>query len=396
MMKLAGVHLARTLLQVPPVHKRLSRKFRWTKKLLHHLRCLHHRSKQNQIMASPHSDGSVLFSSLPKWKAPWHEFFFSYGTQAVIIAIFVWIPVLHPEVLEGPKKDYHAIELVPTPVPINHAPQRQLPKRVLVAKLDPPPVPALTLAAPRPTPPKPKVEDAPAPEVKIAAKKIDVPAPTQIVMPKQAVKINNFPSTGSSAPQTIERPAAQVQTGGFGDPNGVPARTMQTRAVNIASSGGFDMPTGPGYGNGTGGARGARGVVASAGFGNGTAISNPRVASGTVRSAGFGDADVPAPPTVRSRPAQVSINVIPAEIISKPVPIYTEEARTQRIEGEVLLEVVLEASGKLRVLRVVRGLGHGLDDAAVHAAEQIRFKPAMKDGQPYDSTAVVHIIFQLA
>jgi TonB family protein len=86
----------------------------------------------------------------------------------------------------------------------------------------------------------------------------------------------------------------------------------------------------------------------------------------------------------------------PAEIISKPVPSYTDEARAKRIEGEVLLEVVFEASGRLRVLRVVRGLGHGLDDSAVHAAEQIRFKPALKDGQPSDSTAVVHIIFQLA
>jgi len=62
----------------------------------------------------------------------------------------------------------------------------------------------------------------------------------------------------------------------------------------------------------------------------------------------------------------------------------------------VLLEVVLEASGKIRVLKVVRGLGHGLDDAAVRAAEQIRFKPAMRDGQPSDSTAVLHIIFQIA
>jgi TonB family protein len=78
------------------------------------------------------------------------------------------------------------------------------------------------------------------------------------------------------------------------------------------------------------------------------------------------------------------------------VPIYTDEARSLKIQGEVLLEVVLEASGKLRIVRVVRGLGHGLDDAAVRAAEQIRFKPALRDGQPADSTAVLHIIFQLA
>jgi TonB family protein len=217
------------------------------------------------------------------------------------------------------------------------------------------------------------------------------------VIPKQIVRTNVF-STGSSAPQTIVKAPDKVQTGGFGDPNGVPARTTQTRAVNIAQSGGFDMPAGPGSGNGTGGATGARGVVASTGFGNGVATGNARSSGpATVHQAGFGDADVAAPPTVQSRAAtQAAARMTPAEIISKPVPAYTPEARAQRIEGEVLLEVVFEASGKLRVLRVVRGLGHGLDDSAVRAAEQIRFKPALKDGQPSDSTAVVHIIFQLA
>ncbi len=347
-------------------------------------------------MTSPQSEGSILFSSLPKWRAPWNEFVLSYGTQAVVIGILIWIPVLHPEILEAPKKDYHAIELVPTPVPVNHTPQRQLPKPVLQARLDPPPA-ALRLSAPQPQP-KPRVEETPVPEVKLAAtKKLD-PIPTSApVMPKQAVKTNVF-SAGSSAPQTIDRAPEKVQTGGFGDPNGIPAKTTQTRAVNIAQSGGFDMPTGPGYGNGTGGANGVRGVVASTGFGGGVATGTARTSSsGAVRQSGFGDADVPAPPTVQSRPAaQAAARMVPAEILSKPVPSYTEEARNKKIEGEVLLEVVFEASGKLRVLRVVRGLGHGLDDSAVHAAEQIRFKPALKDGQPSDSTAVVHIIFQLA
>jgi outer membrane biosynthesis protein TonB len=44
----------------------------------------------------------------------------------------------------------------------------------------------------------------------------------------------------------------------------------------------------------------------------------------------------------------------------------------------------------------MRGLGHGLDEAAVHAAEKIQFKPALRDGQPTDSEAVLHIEFQLA
>jgi TonB family protein len=346
-------------------------------------------------MSSQAPDPS-LFSMLPKGRTPWSEFVLSYGTQAIIIAILVWVPVLHPEILESPKKE-QLIELVPTPEPVNHTPQKQLPKRVLVAKLDPiDPAPvAIRVPAPQPRP-KIKVEDTPAPQVKIAEKKLDLPAASAPVIPR-TIKTNVF-STGSSAPQTIDRPAAQVQTGGFGDPNGVPAKlnTGKTQ-VNIAAAGGFDMPTGPGNGNGTGGANGVRGVVASTGFGNGTAVQDSRPQRGVVKQAGFGDADVAAPPTVQSRPAaQATARIIPAEILSKPTPVYTEEARTQRIEGEVLLEVVLEASGKVRVLRVVRGLGHGLDDAAVRAAEQIRFKPAMQDGQPSDSTAVLHIIFQLA
>ena len=116
-----------------------------------------------------------------------------------------------------------------------------------------------------------------------------------------------------------------------------------------------------------------------------------------VQQSGFGDADVPAPPTVHSHSSDTaSGSAVPAEIISKPTPVYTQEARKLRIEGEVLLEVVLEASGNLRVKRVVRGLGHGLDDNAVKAAEQIRFRPATRNGQPADSTVVLHIIFQLA
>jgi len=341
---------------------------------------------------------SPLFSMLPKRRVPWHEFVFSYGTQAVIVAIFVWVPILHPEVLETPKTYLHLTALIPVEPPVNHEPQRRLPppKEVLVAKLDPVPAPAaLRLAAPRPIP-KPKVEDAPAPEVKIAEKKLDIPPTKTPVIPK-VISTGNF-STGSSAPQTTRRPAEQVQTGGFGDPNGVPAKLNQGKAlVNIAQAGGFDMPTGPGNGNGTGGAKGVSGVGASTGFGGGVAVeprgSAPR---GTVRQAGFGD-DVPAPPTVQSRPAAAATaKITPAEILSKPVPIYTDEARAKKIEGEVLLEVTFEATGKIHVVRVVRGLGHGLDDAAVRAAEQIRFKPALKDGQPSDSTAVLHIIFQLA
>jgi len=84
------------------------------------------------------------------------------------------------------------------------------------------------------------------------------------------------------------------------------------------------------------------------------------------------------------------------EILYKPNPVYTAEARQLQLQGEVLLEVSFGANGQLQVNRVVRGLGHGLDEAAVAAANKMKFKPALRAGVPVDSTAVVHVVFQLA
>ena len=352
-----------------------------------------------RIMSSPASQ-ETLFSLLPRTRTPWTEFVFSTGAQALAIAVLAGVRLLHPAVFSAPEHTYHVIGVVSTPVPVNHQPQPQTEFRpVVVAQLDPP-ANALRLPAP---PPKAvlKLEDEPVPTVSITPRKLD-PPPMVInsapVIPKPGVKTNVF-SEGSSATPTVARTPSEVQTGGFGDPNALPAKGNPGKAVNIAALGGFDLPSGAGSGNGTAGAGGVPGVVVSGGFGNGTAIpsSRPR-ASAPVQPSGFAGADVPAPPIVQPHAAEAAAKarVVPAEIISKPTPIYTQEARSLGIEGEVLLEVVLEASGSLRVTRVVRGLGHGLDDNAVKAAEQIHFKPALRDGQPADSTVVLHIIFQLA
>ena len=90
------------------------------------------------------------------------------------------------------------------------------------------------------------------------------------------------------------------------------------------------------------------------------------------------------------------VKTIRAEITYKPRPAYTEEGRRLKIEGEVLLEVVFGANGQIQIQRVVQGLGHGLDESAIQAAQKIQFKPALKDGQPTDFQAVLHIVFQLA
>jgi TonB family protein len=58
--------------------------------------------------------------------------------------------------------------------------------------------------------------------------------------------------------------------------------------------------------------------------------------------------------------------------------------------------VVFKASGEIQVVRVVSGLHYGLDEAAVRAAQQIRFKPAQRNGLTVDLPATLHILFELA
>ncbi len=222
------------------------------------------------------------------------------------------------------------------------------------------------------------------------------PKPVRPEAPR-VVQTGSF-STGSSVTPTAQLAPQQVETGGFGDPNGAMPGKGDTGRVQVAQLGNFDLPSGPGVGNGTGGASGARAVVASAGFGNGTATSTPGPGRGTgaARAAGFGDARPVAPAAAPKPAVSKEPVVVPVEILHKPTPEYTEEARRLRVEGEVLLEVTFSADGRLQVLRVVRGLGHGLDEAAVRAAERIQFKPAMREGRPVSSNAVLHIVFQLA
>jgi TonB family protein len=201
---------------------------------------------------------------------------------------------------------------------------------------------------------------------------------------------------GSSAIPTIKKPREEVQTGGFGDPNGVPANGKTNHSPNIAAQGAYDMPTGPGYGNGTGGAKGAKGVVPSSGFGNGVATGSGGGNHGRVQSAGFADEATAAPAAKPKAVAATAARTTPVEILFKPKPAYTDEARSKKIEGDVLLSVVFTASGDVQIQRVVQGLGYGLDDSAKAAARQIKFKPAQQEGRPVDFPAIVHITFALA
>src|SRR5207249_7487410 len=187
--------------------------------------------------------------------------------------------------------------------------------------------------------------------------------------PKPEVKTNVFNSTGSSATPTVNLPSKQVQTGGFGDPNGMKAEGKPGKEANIGALGSFDLPVGPGAGNGTGGARGTKGVVASSGFGNGVApVGNG--GGGSARSVRQTVFDVEAAkPESTPKKRDTGPPQTPVEILFKPKPQYTQEARSLKLEGEVVLKVLFTAGGEARVLEVVRGLGHGLNENAEHAAQ---------------------------
>jgi TonB family protein len=336
---------------------------------------------------------------LPEPRARWQKFVFSYGVQSLVLTFVVVAAIAHPEILDMPLRDYHFISLVstPPPPPQKPAPVRNFPAPKVAEVVAPRPE-ALRVPKELLPPKKIEVPEVQAPKVELAAKLDPIPD-TKPAIPKQLVRTNVF-STGSSATPTMAAAPQKVQTGGLGDPNGLPARDSNGRPITIAKLGSFDMPAGPGYGNGTGGAKGARGVVASAGFGNGVATgdNSGRVSAsrGTVRQGGFGDADVVAPSQAKTKVPEPVAKTIPAEITFKPRPVYTEEGRRLKVEGEVLLEVVFTATGQVRIQRIVQGLGHGLDESAIRAAEKIQFKPALQDGQPSDFPAVLHIVFQLA
>ena len=338
---------------------------------------------------------------LPEARTRWGRFVLSYGMQSVVLTVFVIAAIAHPEVLVLPVHDYHFVRLVDTPPPIPQkpAPVKNFPAPApRVAEVVTPRPQAMRVPAELVAHKTPPVADIQPPKIAITANKEVLPD-VKPVIPKQLVKTNVF-SAGSSATPTMAAAPSKVQTGGFGDPNGVPASDPHGRAITIAQAGSYNMPYGPGSGNGTGGSHGAKGVVASAGFGSGVATGDGSgtvsASRGTVRQGGFGDADVVASAPVKSKSAEPVAKTIPAEITFKPRPVYTEEGRKLKVEGEVLLEVVFGATGQIRIGRVVQGLGHGLDESAIHAAEKIQFKPALKDGHPADFQAVLHIVFQLA
>lgn len=163
--------------------------------------------------------------------------------------------------------------------------------------------------------------------------------PTVVVPPQVKLAENHMPNLGNptAAPLPSAPPSNGIGSGG---------------GIGSGSGGGVGVGHGPGVGAGSGG--GIGGGVYKVGGG----ISAPQA-------------------------------------ISTPDPAYTEEARNAKTQGTCVLWLIVDDQGRPRDIRVVRGLGFGLDARAVEAVKQWRFQPAMKDGRPVNVQISVEVGFRL-
>lgn len=81
--------------------------------------------------------------------------------------------------------------------------------------------------------------------------------------------------------------------------------------------------------------------------------------------------------------------------ISAPNPEYSEEARKAKIQGTCTLGLIVGRSGIPRNVRVVSGLGYGLDEKAIEAVKTWRFKPSQKNGKPVPVQINIDVAFHL-
>ena len=177
---------------------------------------------------------------------------------------------------------------------------------------------------------------------------------------------------------TIDR----KRTGDIGVPDGPDTGRLSSGRGRGGGIGGGD---GTGVGNGRGTGEG-NGIGSGSGNGRGNGIGD-----------GIGDGRgrrvPPPPPKPTPRPPVGPTKAI--QILSKPRATYTDAARTNNVQGKVLVRVTFLANGRIGSVSAVKGLPYGLTERALAAARRIRFKPAMRNGQPYPVTKRIQYSFTI-
>ena len=87
--------------------------------------------------------------------------------------------------------------------------------------------------------------------------------------------------------------------------------------------------------------------------------------------------------------------VTPPTVLSRIKPVYSERARKAKLEGTVELSAIVRKNGSIEAVKVLRGLGLGLDESAVRALKSWQFRPGMKNGRPVDLRINIEVTFGL-
>jgi TonB family protein len=348
-------------------------------------------------MPMTYTPGRTNFGPLPEPERSTASFITSTVVNGSILLLILYIGAAARQVIVEHK--YEFTQLI---VPVTPPPEPKV-KVTPPPKLPPPPTPPkIQMEAPKIEMPKPKPEPKP---IQMEAK-LALPAVKEA--PKPAVILAPQPKAALTAAMPAQDNKVKPSTAPvhFGQTFGAIPNPNATRPATIAAIG---NP----YGGNQGPAVAPHGVVGSTGIGNGLKSGSNAGVVGKVASAGIpgatgtgpagnygkvGSAGIPAmaapvvaPPKMVSAPVSTDL-----EVISKPSVQYTNEARQLKVQGDVVLRVTFLATGQIIVQGVVRGLGHGLDEEARRVAQQIRFRPATRDGRPVDLTTTITITFQLA
>jgi TonB family protein len=348
-------------------------------------------------MPVTYTPGRTNFGPLPEPERSTASFITSAVVNGTILALILYIGASAKHALDQHKYEFTELVVPTTPPPppkVKVTPPPEMPP--------PPEPPKIKLEAPKIEMPKPKPEPKPIqmeaklalPVVKIAAKPAVILAP----QPKAALT--------AAMPAQDNRMKPSTAPVHFGQTFGATPNPNATRPATIAAIG---NP----YGGMQGPAVAPHGVVGSAGIGNGLKSGSNAGVVGKVASAGIPGSAGTSPTGTYGRVASTGIPAITQtvaaapkmtaapvstnlEVISKTTVQYTSEARQLKVQGDVVLRVTFLATGQVVVQGVVRGLGHGLDEEARRVAQQIRFRPATRDGRPVDMTTTITITFQLA
>ena len=104
---------------------------------------------------------------------------------------------------------------------------------------------------------------------------------------------------------------------------------------------------------------------------------------------------LPTLPAQQGPPYKIGGDVLAPKLIQKVEPSYTDQARDAKIDGSVVLRVVVNESGKTENIQIVKSLDAGLDQNAINAVEQWRFAPGTKQGVAVAILANVEVKFRL-